>query len=438
MKLSLKIAALIGLGATVLVFVVSLLSLRRDLGLVEQDIRRDAELVALSVAVACRGRTPDEVAALLSEVDDATDGLLVRQVPGDGERHIELRVDAMAATIPIPGQSGSIEVVESLAPRDRVLEGSIRSLILTTSFVMLISLVGGLWVGRWLVGRRVDALVEKARRVAQGQFDEPVVVGGSDELSVMAAELNLMAGQLARARARSVADAEARIEAQIQLRHADRLRTVGQLSAGIAHELGSPLNVIAGRASLLLRGLPPHQEEHARTIREQASRITAIVRRLLDYSRRNPPKPEPVDLRRLVEETVALLRPLLVSRTLEVQLDSGDCTVQGDLEQLRQVLTNLVLNASQAVADQGTIRVRLASRADGVALQVEDDGPGVPEELRERVLEPFFTTKEPGEGTGLGLSVVTGIVEDHEGTLTVGASELGGASFLVLLPKENA
>ncbi|MCB9693004.1 MAG: HAMP domain-containing histidine kinase [Alphaproteobacteria bacterium] len=435
LRLSLKIAGLIGMCATLLVLVVAVLSMRRDLQIVEEDIARDARLVATAVAVASAGMAPDEVRALVARVGDATDGVTVEWVP-EAPEGLELGTAAAVATIPVAG-GGAIRVTESLEPRDRLLAGSVRTLVSTTVLVLLTSLGAGLWLGRWIVGTRVDALVRKARRVATGDFDEPAEISGGDELTTLATELNLMAGQLKRAQKVTAAAAQARVEAEIQLRHADRLRTVGQLAAGIAHELGTPLNVITGRASLLMRSLPSGGPEHtgARVVREQAERITQIVRRLMDYSRPAPARKAPTDVARLVDETLELLQSTLKGVTTGRQ---GPDHLEADVdpEQLRQVLTNLVFNAAQAVGGDGTVHVRLAGDADTLRIDVDDDGPGVPAELRERVLEPFFTTKEPGEGTGLGLSVVDGIVRDHGGRLEVGSSDLGGARFTVRIPLE--
>ena len=437
MRLSLKIAVLIGLGATLLVLVISLLSMRRDVQIVEEDIARDSRLVAASLAVAAHQLTQDQTWELVEQVAEQSEGITVRYLPeGSDSPEILMGPEAITATVNIEG-GGSIQVTESLAPRQRLVSGSIRSLLATTAFVMLLSLGAGMWLGRSLVGRRVDSLVDKARRVARGEFDEPVAVAGADELTVLATELNLMAGQLKSARERSASDAKARLEAEVQLRHADRLRTVGQLSAGIAHELGTPLNVIAGRASLLLRVLPEGPDHaNALTIRAQTQRIVQIVRRLMDYSRRSPMQREVLQLDPLVREIAKLLRPTLSEKDIELEVISAQpIVVSVDVEQLRQVVTNLVQNAAQAVDSGGRIELTLIQARDTVELIVDDNGTGIPEDLRERVLEPFYTSKEPGEGTGLGLSVVDGIVKEHGGTLFVGESPMGGARFRVVLPR---
>lgn len=440
MRLSLKIAVLIGLGATLLVLLVSVASMRRDLRIVEDDIVRDAAQVANALAIASSGRSDAEIEALIRGVNATTDVLEVRYLRGPHDEGIVRATDSVSAVFPIHGAaSGAIQVAESLAPRDRMLQGSLRSLVATTAVVILMSLGSGLWMGRSVVGVRVEELVRKARRVADGHFEEPIEIRGSDELTLLATELNLMAGQLDRVRREREREAEARLEAEIHLRHADRLRTVGQLAAGIAHELGTPLNVIGGRASMILRVEPEGTaiHKHATTIREQTARITAIVRRVMDFSRRAPAEMQSVRLDRLIEDTVALVRPTLKETDVRLEVPDRSWTLRADPEQIRQVVTNLLMNAAQATGSAGIVRLTLEDRGPWIAIRVEDDGPGCPPELRDRLLEPFYTTKEPGEGTGLGLSVVDSIVQDHGGTLEIGDSDLGGAQFTVLLPRSS-
>ena len=438
MRLSLKIAALIGFGATLLVLCISWRSIQRDLQIVEDDIARDAHLVATSVAVAATGNNEAAMRDLVHRVGEQSPGVTVQLLTeGPYEAKVASGPYAIRAIVPIAGSSAAIEVSESLLPRDQLWERSVRSVAATTGFVMLLSLGSGLFFGRVLVGNRVTALVDKARRVARGEFDEPVEVRGTDELTMLATELNLMARQLMRARAESEREMSARIEAEIGLRHADRLRTVGQLSAGIAHELGTPLTVISGRAALLLRALEPGDVRgtHATTIRDQTDRITTMIGRLMDYSRRSPTRKVHLDLGELVAETIVLVRGTLTDVAIQSSLAPG-ARVFADAEQLCQVMTNLLLNAAQA-APSGHIVVSLKPVDGKACVRVEDDGPGIPPSDWERVLEPFFTTKEPGKGTGLGLSVVDGILREHGGDLEIGRAELGGAAVTVTLPLES-
>ena len=447
MRLSLKLAALVGVLTALVVWGISWVSLQRDVGIVQDDVARNAELVAITIAAMAGDLSPeDDMVHLVDSINAEESAFEVIWVPpgsvaaAEGGPQVDVGVHSVTAKVPVDG-GGAVMVVESLARRDELWARSVGTMTATAIAITILSVLVGLWVGRLMVGRPVDALVRKTREVARGDFSRPALVGGSDELATLAYELNLMAGQLEAARRRSTQEMDARIQAEVQLRHADRLRTVGQLAAGMAHELGTPLNVISGRAMLLRRGLGTEHEAtgHVTIIAEQTRRITDIVRRLLDYSRQTPAARADVDLSALVRDTVSMLSTEASARGCMVRV-GGPAGIHAavDPEQLRQVVTNLVMNALQAVQEEGLVELTLAEVAEpqpGVRLWVDDDGPGVDPALRDSVFDPFFTTKEPGQGTGLGLAVVQGIVAEHGGSLSLGESPLGGARFEVVLPR---
>src|SRR5262249_4364200 len=238
------------------------------------------------------------------------------------------------------------------------------------------------------------------------------------------------------------------------LRHADRLNTVGKLASGIAHELGTPLNVVSGRARMIASGDLDGREvkESAETIVAQADRMVRIIRQLLDFARRRTAQKAPESLPELARRTVALLGPIADERgvTLEVAEGGGPLRAEVDAVQLEQALTNLVVNGIQAMPKGGTVTVSVSrerarppadhggTEQDWVKIEVADQGVGMAPETRAHVFEPFFTTKPVGEGTGLGLAVTYGIVQEHGGWIDV-ASELGaGSRFRVYLPGEAA
>ncbi|MBL8917548.1 MAG: HAMP domain-containing histidine kinase [Myxococcaceae bacterium] len=232
---------------------------------------------------------------------------------------------------------------------------------------------------------------------------------------------------------------------------ADRLAMVGQLAAGLAHELGTPLTVVSGRARQLAAGAiaPAQAPEVARTIAEQAERMSAIIRQVLDYARRRGPKPGRYDVRTVMLQAVGLLGPVAARKQVALSFaDPGTPRlVTFDGSQVLQVMTNLVANAIGATPPGGTVALSLAeapghqpppdtglSRRDFVALRVQDTGVGIATEHLQRVFEPFFTTKETGEGTGLGLSVSLGIIRDHDGWIEVQTTRGAGTCFIVYLP----
>jgi signal transduction histidine kinase len=247
-------------------------------------------------------------------------------------------------------------------------------------------------------------------------------------------------------------ETSARQETVEQLRHRDRLALVGQIASGIAHEVGTPLNVIAGRARLITEPDTTLQEAgvHARAVLEQSERVAAAIRQLLDFARRRGPQHAPVNLHDLARRVLDLLRPLALKRQVELELLPADSvpTAAVDATQIEQALSNLIMNAVQAIKERGLVRVRVAivrkappdsapgaGTTEHVALSVEDDGVGIaPENLRS-IFEPFFTTRRAGEGTGLGLSITSEIVRDHRGFIEVESEVWRGSCFTVYLPR---
>ncbi len=275
---------------------------------------------------------------------------------------------------------------------------------------------------------------------------------GSDEVSALVEELNAMCDSLKEARTRAAAETDKRVSALEQLRHADRLRTVGTLASGIAHELGTPLNVISMRAKMIVTGEVPPEDapDSAKIIVSQTERVTKIVRQLLDFARRRTPKRTETDLAELAERTRQLLSALAKTSRVDLRVERDErIGLQVDASQIEQALTNLVINGIHAMPEGGdlVIAVREESAAPTAAptriqrcavIEVADTGTGISSENLERIFEPFFTTKGVGEGTGLGLSVTHGIVEDHGGWMEA-SSELGkGARFAMYLPFETA
>jgi PAS domain S-box-containing protein len=228
-----------------------------------------------------------------------------------------------------------------------------------------------------------------------------------------------------------------------QLIQSEKMAAVGQLVSGVAHELNNPLTSIAGLAEFLLEqsAAGERDRDHLRVIREQAERAARIVRNLLTFARKGPADIEAFDLNDIVHRTAALIGYEVGLREikLELTLDSQLPPLTGDRYQVQQVVLNLVANAVHAVQANPPDRPRhiaiTTSRTETDALlRVRDTGPGVPDGLLPHIFTPFFTTKDPGQGTGLGLSVSYRIVEGHGGALTVRAAPGGGAEFTMRLP----
>jgi signal transduction histidine kinase len=251
---------------------------------------------------------------------------------------------------------------------------------------------------------------------------------------------------LHRLRAYVASERQSRQTAVEQLRHAERLNVIGKLAAGVAHELGTPLSVIATNAELVDTQKAPPETVHrcCQLIIDQAERMASIIRQLLDFGRRGGTGKQATDLGAVIESTVRLLEPLARKRHVELELALPARPIIASVNRLElgQVLSNLALNAVQAMPQGGRSVVELREaeeRGRAVAvLSVSDEGTGIRAEDVPRVFDPFFTTKGVGEGTGLGLSVAYGIVADHGGRVSV-ATEWGrGSRFDVILPLTQA
>lgn len=225
---------------------------------------------------------------------------------------------------------------------------------------------------------------------------------------------------------------------QQQLHHAERLATVGQLAAGIAHELNGPLTNILGYAQLASKNedLPEQVYSDLDNIVRLALHAREIVKKVMLFSRQMPPKREPLCLNKVVRDGLYFTEPLVARSCVETRCHLEDSLPQilGDASQLRQVLVNLVVNAVQAMPEGGIITITTARDPRGVTLRVQDTGTGMDSHTRENCFNPFFTTKDIHEGTGLGLSVAQGIVEAHDARISVRSQSGKGACFSVFFP----
>ena len=231
-------------------------------------------------------------------------------------------------------------------------------------------------------------------------------------------------------------------EMHARLMESDRLAAVGELVAGVAHEVNNPLSSISAFAQLLLRdtGLTPSQRDSIEVIRAETTRASQVVKDLLAFARRSEPQRAPLDLNGVIARSLRM-RQYQFSETsvrVETALENDLPAVMGDSRQLQQVCLNLLTNAIQAMSPAGgMLRVSSYVVDDRVRLEVSDSGPGIPSAARAHIFEPFFTTKKEGEGTGLGLSVSYGIVKAHGGTIEIVDTGPGGTTFRVTLPSAN-
>ncbi|ALC14949.1 sensor signal transduction histidine kinase [Desulfuromonas soudanensis] len=357
------------------------------------------------------------------------------------------------------GRLGAIELSESMDELHGYVRESLRRSALLVAATIGSALLLMALLGNILVNRPLRLLTEEAERIGAGDFSTALTLSGRDELAGLAVTIDRMRGQLDEARQAEQAANEAKLSALEKLRHTERLATLGRLSAGMAHELGTPLNVIAGRAKLIASGdlSPEDTTRSARIIGEQSERMTTIMRQLLDFARRGEGRKQPVELNRLLRGTVDLLAPTAKKEGVEMQLKIQDepARVNADSGQLQQVLLNLAMNGIQAMPRGGTLTFSLDGNCDPsltappgtwagswCRIRVEDQGEGIAPPDLPRIFDPFFTTKEIGQGTGLGLSIAYGIVEEHGGWIEAASTPGQGSIISVYLPQivdgENA
>jgi len=456
------------------------LSLRFHAALYRSDAIRDFRIMgrslALAAAAALRTQGESGAAVLVESANldiEATrlrwlsraalaEEPVLRQHPElrkQLERHEEARLEIddeearrlhLYQPVVVDGElRGAVVLAEVLPDEPVLLRRRLAALLASTTVWIIVCGIVSFAVARRWVDRPLRQLIEKARRIGSGDFSGPVALAGHREFADLAGEMNAMAASLDAARERVSRETAARIAALEQLRHADRLSTIGRLAAGVAHELGTPLNVVTEHAEMIAAGeheAPGGVVRSARVIQQQAQRMASIVRQVLDFARRKRPERCPTELGELARATARLVAPLLDRREVKIQCGEGGRPVWADVDaaQIQQVLVNLLTNAVDVTPPGGEVRLGADVPPAGptgsdaatrwARIVVEDDGPGIPPELLARIFEPFFTTKPPGRGTGLGLAVAEEIVREHGGVLGARSAPGAGSRLEVWLP----
>ncbi len=309
---------------------------------------------------------------------------------------------------------------------------------LTVVALLLFALaaVAGLVFSRQ-VSKPLEHLTDAAQQVGKGEFDVTVESDTSDEIGELSRTFNQMI--------RELGEREAKLsQANAALVQSEKLAAFGQLGAGIAHEVKNPLAGILGYAQLTLRKLDEDSPfvKNLKIIETETRRCTEIISNLLKFARQESISAEPTDINAVVDAALQIVDHQLGVNKVKIhkQLGTGLPLCEANANQLQQAIINFAINAQQAMGDDGgnlTIRTRAAD-AGGLVIEVEDDGPGLPDHRREKIFEPFFTTKPAGQGTGLGLSVTYGIIKDHGGDIAIEDVAGGGTRFVVSLPVKTA
>lgn len=317
------------------------------------------------------------------------------------------------------------------------------SILIGLIFLIIGSVIAYLFAKK--VTRPLNRLTEGVNAFGMGREYKEIAVETGDEIGNLAAAFNKMVESLKNREAEKEELAE-------QLRHSQKMEAIGTLAGGVAHDFNNMLTVINGYGALIKLGLDEGDKlwSYADQIVLSGERAATLTQRLLAYSRKQVISPRPMDLDETIRNLEKMLARLITEDVeLRLQLDAADQVVMADPGQLDQVLINLVTNARDAMPQGGTIAiktgvvtledefVRLHEQEKGgdyAVITVNDNGVGMTEEVRERIFDPFFTTKEVGRGTGLGLSMVYGIVKQHDGIIEVDTEPGRGTSFRIYLP----
>lgn len=504
MKLTRKLSLWIGLGICAVLALHAWLRVRSDVSEYRSDVLRDHDVTGRSLATAVEllWRTDGEARAreVIEELNLRTAHAQIRWVwPGadpadeeapmradlvprpDGPTRSEVIEDADGPThilsyahVDLPGpRDGAIEILESLEGEHAHVRSTVIRAAATTSVLVALCVALTLGFGMVFVARPLRLLADKARRIGDGDLEGPVEIAQDDEIRDVGRAMNEMCGRLSEARERIARESAAKMRALEQLRHADRLRTVGQLASMMAHELGTPLNVVRARGSMIAEGeiSIERARELGLVVIEQSDRMAAIIRRLLDFARRDPPDRYRTDLGHAVRQAVRMLEPIARKRDVQLAIEvAGAATSAGagagagaeraassgaersaapgseidawiDPRQIQQAVTNLVVNAIHASPPGATVSIAVRPAPERPAeeawVDVLDRGPGIAADQLEQLFEPFVTTKSAGEGTGLGLPIADEIVREHGGAIEVESTPGEGARFRIRLPRRE-
>ncbi len=462
----------------------------RLVDLTATDQRIFAETLALAVRQNVRrGRTTDELQELLDEIrarpglvwvaifdpkgqvvaasiasgealprDDA----VIEQALRTGESTASLIVTGSSRVLRYVrpfrwpgGRTGAVEVRQSLAQAEEEFARAVRKGVVSRLVVLALFVLSIVAVTRWSIARPIRALIDGARAVGGGNLAQRIHLRRHDELKELADEFNRMAEHLEQAHQAGIAQSEERLRLEREVQQAQKLAAVGMLAVEVAHEVGTPLGVISGRAEALERVISPDHAErrHLDVIRKQTDRIAGIIRSLLDYARPRRPSLRRESLAPVLARVADLLESRYRAKAARMVLDlpAELPRILADAEQLQQLFINLLGNALDASPAGAAVRVTIGpepllpapgraeivrGKAETPTLDVHivDEGLGMTADALAHVFEPFFSTKARVQGTGLGLPIVEEIVRAHRGEVAMLSISGRGTEVIVRLP----
>jgi two-component system, NtrC family, sensor kinase len=359
--------------------------------------------------------------------------------------------------VPLTSASGPMGVVVtvSMAARDQVARrGGLIALLVAVPAIAMVTVLLDLFARR-LVHRRIEAIRDTMQRVAAGDLTARAPVDRADEIGAIVLGLNSMLAEMqgfSESLQRRVSEATTELRARNSemeemyrrifdlreaLGRAEQMAAVGQTAANVAHQIGTPLNLISGYVQMLLadNSIDARTRRRLEMVERQIGQVAGAVRGLLDRSRYSSPR-ESLEPHRLIDRVLEIAQPRLDRNRVAVTVNASQDLphIEADAVQLELALLNLVTNAIDAMPEAGALTVRLSPTAGGIRLEIADNGTGVPASLLPRIFEPWVTTKPAGRGTGLGLAIARDVIVAHGGTITIENRPSGGAVCTVELP----
>lgn len=292
---------------------------------------------------------------------------------------------------------------------------------------------------------RVQALLDALENMAAGDLEQRIPLSPErDHLDALAHGVNVLSGELLY-RLRELQ------AAQSSITQSGRLAALGEISSGLAHELNNPLMIISGYLELIhgaIHGASPPDfaelDSHLQKAMRNVGRMKLIIQHIMEFARESMPVKRPAEINELIMRAFVLMNEQLRLKSIEVDMNLGSSVVaEVDESRLEQVFVNLLSNARDAIIEahgEAGGRISVSSRIvsdSELEIEISDDGTGMSEEIRSKVFNPFFTTKEPGKGSGLGLSISHGIVQDHGGSINCASEKGRGTAFQIRLPRSN-
>ena len=382
-------------------------------------------------------------------VDVPLEQVRARFLEGATAALVELQESTVSWAPVWPDQTGRepMWLLMAAAPKSQVFASLYRFRLVFAGLVLAV-ILAALALSLLLAKRIAEPLAELrdgARRMGGGDLAHRIAVRGADEIGQVATEFNRMGEALYesyhRLQQREQAKSEQLHEVTQQLVESEKLAAVGQLAAGVAHEINNPMGIASLYVQQLLESgqLSAGQEQKLRIVERHAERVGRITQGLLDFARARQYRREAFDVAEIVRAAIEVQTPLFTAAQVEVALriGEGSFAIVGDGEQVQQVFENLLRNAVQAIGRDGRVDVEIAQSAESLVVRIADSGPGIASEHIEHIFEPFFTTKEIGEGTGLGLAISYGTIKAHSGRMEAENRKEGGAVFSVFLPVEK-